>query len=84
MCSRRTLTVPAAPKQRGSIDNANDDLIVSEGDVFISSIGVRCVFWKMYILKLDFPFLQEHSVDFLCLGKSLRLTEENDMQVSRA
>jgi len=51
MCSRRTLTVPAAPKQRGSIDNANDDLIVSEGDVFISSIGVRCVFWKNVYLE---------------------------------
>lgn len=43
MGSRRTLTVPAAPKCRGSIDNVNDDLIVSEGDIFTSSIGVRCV-----------------------------------------
>lgn len=38
----RTLTKPAAPKCRGSVDNINDDLIVSEGDIFSSSIGIKC------------------------------------------
>lgn len=41
MGSGKILTTPAAPKCRGSIDNVNDDLIVSEGDVFTSSIGIR-------------------------------------------
>jgi len=41
--SQGTLTKPEEPKYPGSFDNVNDDLIVKQGDVLISSMGVRWV-----------------------------------------
>ena len=39
--TRQCLTSPSDPKYQGSLDNKNDDLIVSEGDLFVSSVDIR-------------------------------------------
>lgn len=41
MSARTVLTKPPDPKKPGALDNINDDLIVSVGDVLVSSIGIR-------------------------------------------
>lgn len=38
---RRVLTKPADPAEPGGADNANSDLIVSVGDVFLSTLGTE-------------------------------------------
>jgi len=39
--NRKCLTSPSDPKYQGSLDNKNDDLIVSEGDLIVSSVDIR-------------------------------------------
>ena len=39
--SFQVLTRPPEPKHPGAVDNINDDLIVTSGDVLTSSVGLR-------------------------------------------